>query len=239
MSREGGYWHALLGLLYPARPRCLLCSQPFVRGEEVVCGLCLSEVRASRPPFCRVCGRELQSGGLCSDCLRREDRFFQKAVAYGPYAGKLRDLLLRLKRERREELLPLLVLRLQEAWAAHLFDRGVEWLVPVPMAAEKKRERGFNQAERLAALLSKRVGTPLCEALDWSGVSRSQAARGRTERLVSMEQSLVLSSASAQVAGCTVCLVDDVYTTGATANACAKKLLEAGARAVYVLTVAR
>ncbi|MGZ4107811.1 MAG: double zinc ribbon domain-containing protein [Tumebacillaceae bacterium] len=239
MSQGDGYWNALLALLFPARPSCLLCRQPFVRGEEVVCGQCLAHVQAGRPPLCRVCGRELAQRGICTECNMRRECFFLRAVSYGPYHGQLRELLLRFKRERLVELLPLLTERLTEAWDAHLFDCGIDWLVPVPIAADKRRQRGFNQAEQLARQLSRQVAVPVCEPLQWQGESRSQAARGRQGRLLSMERSLALTSEASVVAGSTVCLVDDVYTTGATANACAKRLQEAGARTVYVLTVAR
>jgi competence protein ComFC len=239
MSEGNGYWDAALSLLFPRRQVCVLCRQPFVRGEEVVCAPCLSQVRSSKPPLCRVCGRELSAQGICSECSQRRLCFFQKAVSYGPYDGRLRELLLRLKRERHQELLPLLTERLEDAWARHLFDRGIDWLVPVPIAEDKLLQRGFNQAGELARLLGLQVRVPVCEPLRWQGASRSQAARGRQDRLLSMEQSLALTPAAEKIAGGTVCLVDDVYTTGATANACAKRLLEAGARTVYVLTVAR
>lgn len=239
MSPKNGYWEAALSLLFPRRQVCVLCRQPFVRTEEVVCAPCLSQVRASEPPLCRVCGRELSHPGVCTECRQRPLCFFQKAVSYGAYEGRLRELLLRYKRERHQELLPLLTERLTIAWALHFFDREIDWLVPVPIAAEKLRERGFNQAAELAYRLGRHVRVPVCEPLCWQGASRSQAARGRQARLLSMEQSLGLTPAATQLAGRTVCLVDDVFTTGATANACAKRLHEAGVRSVYVLTVAR
>lgn len=287
---EGGYWQALLQLLYPEMPRCLLCKHPFLQKDEVVCSPCTLQARAGQPPFCRLCGREwgaeeqagdrgvaagkqsdergstMESAGrgsaeesarvrdesfavppnksrrksTCSDCRRRAETFFQKAVCYGPYRGRLRDGILRLKNERRQELAPWVGERMAEAFAAFLFDRGIERLVPVPMAADKLARRGFNQAEELAREVGARVWLPVCLALEWRGAGRSQAAKTRAERLSSMDDHLALNLAAApDVDGRTVCLIDDVYTTGATANACAKKLLEAGARTVYVLTAAR
>ncbi|HEU4964911.1 MAG TPA: ComF family protein [Bacilli bacterium] len=237
--REEGVLQALIHLLYPVRRRCLLCHHPFVREEEVVCSPCTAQVRAGRPPFCRLCGREWTGEGVCADCGRRTATFFQRAVSFGPYERGLRRALLQLKNERRRELLPWLVERLVLAYAEHLLDRGVDLLVPVPMAAEKLQRRGFNQAEALAQGLSARVRVPVCLALDWRGSGRSQAAKTRAARLQGVEASLALSEAAGDVNGATVCLIDDVYTTGATANACAKKLIAAGAHTVYVLTLAR
>jgi ComF family protein len=235
-----GWRDALLSLLFPEPRRCLFCRHNFIRDpEEAVCTPCLNQVEESVPPLCRQCGRELAGRGVCDDCRRRREAFFLRAVSYGPYRGRLRALLLAVKKDRHTRVVPILAGYLAEVWAAELADRGVEWLVPVPMAREKLQERGFNQALLLAKGLGERVGMPVCEALTWQGERRAQSARNRTQRLDSMDDALGLSEQASEVAGRVVCLLDDVYTTGATANACAKKLHEAGARAVYVLTVAR
>lgn len=235
-----GFWNGLLNLVYPQRPECLLCEQPLADANEAVCAPCTVQLRAGIPPFCRICGREMPEPDICSDCSWRKERFFHRALSFGPYEGRLKDAILKLKEERRLELLPLLVDCLTEAYAAHLFDTHIDCLVPVPMAADKERARGFNQAERLAQGLSERIGLPVVQGLVWQGTSRSQVSRGRSMRLASMENSVALSkTAGSDLDGMTICLIDDVYTTGATVNACAKKLHSAGVRAVYVLTAAR
>lgn len=238
MSRTG-YWEALLDLLFPKKRTCALCGQPQIRQEEVVCSLCTAQVRAGEPPFCTFCGRERERGGVCSDCRRAHERFFHRAFSYGPYKGQLKALVLHVKKSCGEEVVPLLVSYLEEAWAAHLFSCGIDLLVPVPITADKRKVRGFNQAERLASGLSRRIALPVCQALAWQGTSRHQVGLTRDQRLSNDSRSLSLTPAAATLAGRTVCLLDDVYTTGTTANLCAKKLLEAGARTVFVLTVAR
>ncbi|PWK16195.1 ComF family protein [Tumebacillus permanentifrigoris] len=238
--KKGGWWDALVGLLYPEPRRCLFCRHNFIQDpEEVVCAPCLRQVTESVPPLCRVCGREQSGRGVCDDCRRRREAFFQRAVSYGPYRGRLRALLLALKKDRHTSVVPILAGFLEQVWAAELADRGVEVFVPVPIARDKLQERGFNQALLLAEAVGERVRVPVCEALTWQGARRAQVSRNRAQRLDSMEDSLGLSPEAAAVAGRVVCLLDDIYTTGATANACAKKLHEAGARAVYVITVAR
>lgn len=234
-----GYLQALLNLLFPERPACLLCGQPFLRGEEAVCQSCTRQVRLARPPFCRVCGRELVQPGICHDCRRRTERFFLRAVSYGPYEGKMRDLIWKLKQDRRQELIPVFAAQLAEVWAQSLASSGIDALVPVPIRAKTLRERGFNQAERMAAGLGKLVGLSVIQALGWQGAPHTQATQTRRDRLQLADHSLVLTDQAAAVQGLTVCLIDDVYTTGTTANLCAKRLHEAGARTVYVLTAAR
>jgi competence protein ComFC len=137
------------------------------------------------------------------------------------------------------ELADLMADYLAEAYAAELADRDIDFLVPVPIAEETLRRRGFNQAERLATALGERVRLPVVTALAWRGPSRTQTGRNRRERLQRLDGSIVLSQQAVAVAGRTLLLVDDVYTTGTTANTCAMRLREAGARSVYVLTVAR
>lgn len=181
----------------------------------------------------------MRASGLCTDCVQRREPFFQRAVSYGPYQGVLRRLLLQMKKERVAELVPLLAEYLEFAYAAQLADRDIDLLVPVPMAEETCRERGFNQAAELAAVLGVRVRLPVCAALRWTGPRRTQTGRSRQERRQSLDEAILLSDSAGAVTGRTVCLIDDVYTTGTTANTCAMRLHEAGARAVYVLTVAR
>ncbi|KEO84057.1 hypothetical protein EL26_06230 [Tumebacillus flagellatus] len=230
----------MLNLLFPRPLHCLLCRQNFTHTtEEAVCALCLAQVQASAPPLCRSCGKHSPGRSVCYDCRRREESFFLKACSYGPYHGRLRELILALKKDRRTEVLPILTGYLADVWAGQLADRDIALLVPVPISEEKRRERGFNQAGLLARELGRAVRVDVCEALKWLGKRRAQIARDRQQRLEGMEGELGLTEFSMEVAGKVVCLLDDVYTTGATANACAKKLHEAGARAVYVLTVAR
>lgn len=238
--RGHGWWEALLGLLFPEPQHCLLCRHNFIDNpEEAVCASCLAQVPECAPPLCRVCGRERSERRVCSDCRRRSETFFLCACSYGPYRGRLRELILVVKKDRKKGLLPFLVGYLEEVWALQLADKGIDVLVPVPMAEERRRERGFNQAALLAQQLGSRVQVPVCEALVWRGERRSQVARNREQRFEGMEKQIGLSLLSTEVQGRVVCLVDDVYTTGSTANACAQKLHEAGARVVYVLTVAR
>lgn len=242
--RRDGWLRALFGLIYPERPQCVLCQLPFVSQEEAVCPVCIGQVQRLEPPFCHICGRELgkvQGVDVCLDCGRRGAHFFLRAVAYGRYEGMLRRMLWKVKKDGHTELLPHLAHLLEQAFAAELFSCGIEGLVPVPMAEATLRERGFNQAEELAVQVGQRVGVPVFgQALRWDGAGRGQWAKSREQRLIGVEDSVQVGAGAEELLyGKTVCLVDDVYTTGATANACAMRLLEAGAQAVYVLTVAR
>ncbi len=122
--------------------------------------------------------------------------------------------------------------------AEHL--RQINWqidrIVPVPLHAERRAQRGYNQAELLAQRAADRLALPCAPAaLIRRRATSSQVGLGRAERLQNVQDAFIADPQ--WVDGCVILLVDDVYTTGATLSACAQAALAAGAQAVYGLTV--
>jgi ComF family protein len=172
----------------------------------------------------------------CGDCAGRE-RYFRVARAAGLYEGELHRLIHRFKFRRERRLAAPLAGLLAETWRRSPELSQAAVLVPVPLAPERLAGRGFNQSEELAHALGGLVRRPICpEALlrvpGGPAQSRcSEAGRsGVRERFRTFRPQ--------PVCGRRVTLVDDVLTTGATAEACALALLKAGARSVDVVTVA-
>jgi len=227
-------------------PPCAACARPLDRPTAgAVCGSCWSLVHALRPPLCRTCGDPLPSWRTisvemerCAGCRRREWAVDIGRTA-GEYEGALRDIIHAFKYEGRRSLAKRLGLMMADAGADVL--GGAACTVPVPLHPWRRFRRGFNQAADLAA----RVDLPVVHALWRTRATATQAglmapARRRNVRgafrispLLSrtMRQSLLVDRA--------VVIVDDVRTTGATLDACARVLKEAGAREVRALTVAR
>lgn len=114
-------------------------------------------------------------------------------------------------------------------------------LLPVPLAAAKQRARGYNQSQRLAEAVGRRWGLPVwTDVLLRRRATPSQTALTRGERLANVHGAFSCADfAAAQVTGQHLILVDDVLTTGATLNACAEALFEAGARTLSYLTFGR
>jgi ComF family protein len=110
-------------------------------------------------------------------------------------------------------------------------------LVPVPLHPRRRRRRGFNQAERLAAAISARTGLRVCDCLERSGASITQVGRDRSARLEGVAGTVAVRH-GAEVPNVAV-LVDDVATTGATLAACASALRAAGVREVTAVAYAR
>lgn len=130
---------------------------------------------------------------------------------------------------------------------AHLMARrwrragvGGDLLVPVPVHAERLRQRGFDQAELLARAIGRMLGLPAALALERAARTRAQHKLGRRARASNVGQAFVATSHSVRtVAGRWVVLIDDVVTSGATLAGCARALNDAGAAAVSALTLAR
>lgn len=262
------YVEALLGLLYPAERFCISCHGPLPEAgqrmeesrhgaldasgmavdsrhvsnnwlnEHPLCGRCQFELKQIEPPHCFLCGRHLAEPGRCPECERETS--FMLSRSYGAYQGVLRDMLHRFKFSREEELLSILGPCLCNAWDQHLAHFPIDVLVPVPVSDKRLQERGYNQAERLAVVLSSYSKIPWQPLLQRNLHLKGQATRSRRERLRALLGTYsVTPQYRNEISGKRILLVDDIYTTGSTAEACSLVLKEAGALQVYVITVAR
>jgi ComF family protein len=172
------------------------------------------------------------------NCGDRELSFDFATAAYRS-RGVVRKLIHQFKYNRQMHLRHLLARMLTEGFRdPRLEVMRPQALVPVPLHAARQREREFNQAGVLADLAGRRLGFPVSDCLRRTRYTLTQTDFHREERFGNLEGAFALRR-GAQVEGLTVALVDDVLTTGSTADACARVLREAGAAAVVVITVAR
>ena len=198
-------------------------------------------IRFLEAPVCDGCGapfeHDLGEGVRCAACSSRP-RVFSRARAACLYDDASRDLVLQLKHADRTELAGLLTRWLSRAAADLLEDADL--IVPVPMRPLRLLRRRYNQAAELARPLARRWRRPYAPQVLKRLKGESQAgksASGRRRAVAGAFQ--VPERCKALVQGRRVLVVDDVMTTGATAEACARALLRAGARAVDVTVVAR
>ena len=156
------------------------------------------------------------------------------------YVGPCRELILALKYRARLSLVPFLAGRMAEAAAIRRAGaEPADWVVPVPLHAARLRERGFNQAERLARGISGRLRLPCRDdLLVRCRPTRPQADLTKAERIRNVRGAFDLSP-DPDLRGKRILLVDDVMTTGSTVSACAALLKSAGAEKVFALTAAR
>lgn len=211
----------VLDVLLP--PACACCR----RHGRLLCDRCLGRVRPLlREDHHFVVPRSAVAGGDALDL----------AVAAVAYEGPVRRALAALKYERASRLVSPLAALMEPALDAVLEISGPAVLIPVPVHDERRRERGYNQAELLAARLAETRGLPLDAAALRRGRATTQQHRlDRSGRLRNLRDAFRASGRSPPV----VVLADDIITTAATLEACAHALRAVGATAVYGVALAR
>jgi ComF family protein len=248
----------LFCVLFPSD--CRICGEPLLNISRLpVCPDCLAEIEPVQGRVCSVCGERVLSSYAFSDpdglmrcpVCRRIERSFERAVAYGSYDGGLRELIHLLKYNGVRPAAGVLGRMLAEAIAELEPEFGDDpvLVIPVPLYKGKRRERGFNQAE----VVTRAALKILAKAKNAGHESRLQLVPDLLQRIRDTRSQIGLTShqrrenmrgafavpRAAEVTGRDVLIVDDVYTTGTTVSECARVLRRAGARRVWVATVAR
>jgi ComF family protein len=183
-----------------------------------------------------------QQGQICIHCEENKPGF-EHAAAFGEYDGAARGLIHLLKYQGvRSAARPLGRMLAQTLRLVCADFAGPHVLVPVPLHRQRRNTRGFNQAELIARFALREVhGLPLelaSKVLTRTRFTESQTGFTREQRRDNLRGAFAVLD-PARVRGCSVVLVDDVLTTGATADECSRILLRAGAKQVLVVTVAR
>ena len=221
------------------KQNCLLCGEP-ADASTPICMACETDL-----PWlgdqCRTCALPLAATGLtCGQCLAQPPAFEQVAVPWA-YGFPIDSLITRFKHSARWPLGRLLGELLSE-FIRHRFDDDLsrpDALVPVPLATQRLRQRGFNQAAMLARWLGAGLDIPCAENL----LLRVQDTRAQQDLQAEARKKNLLHAFAlapdASIAGRHLALVDDVLTTGATAHALARLLMNAGAARVDVYCLAR
>ena len=230
-------------------PRCAACDSLLDRPlAGPVCPVCWAAVRSITPPVCDLCGGPLPSWrsvsrelAACPRC-RRSVRAVDRARAVGLYEGALRAIIHALKYERRRSVARRLSDLMRQSGHEILAD--ADFAVPVPLHPSRRRARGFNQAADLAAGL----GVPILCGLRRGRKTPPQTGLPESQRHRNVRGAFALAeprwqpwgaAVQGRLEGRRIVLVDDVATTGATLEACARVLKAAGAREVRALTAAR
>lgn len=237
-------WRRALGAFTQlALPRvCAACEAALDDSDAgIVCGRCWARLPLLHGPICARCGHPLDDRGACHVC-----------ALLPPFVRAARSLCW-VPDDTSSAILSSLK---YDGWPVVAEEMGARmarlpWprdvlreraaLVPVPLAAVKTRARGFNQAERLADAIGARWGLPVWrDTLTRSRATQSQTRLTPGERRANVHGAFLASSGSApRLRGLHLILVDDVLTTGATLNACARELFAAGARTMSYLTFGR
>ncbi|MDY6838656.1 MAG: ComF family protein [Thermodesulfobacteriota bacterium] len=250
-----GFFKDLVEAILP--PKCLICGA-FERRQQVeergkadrlahltdpyFCASCRSNIAEIASPLCSTCGLPFVSregeDHTCSECLV-ERKYFRRARAFGVYEGSLMEAIHRFKYTKKTSLSRPLSALTKETFCQFWGPEAIDLLIPVPLHIRRLRERGFNQAYLMIRRWAKLEEIP-CDAFAMLRTrwTEPQTSLSRKERKKNMRRAFAVRNPES-IRGRRVLLIDDVYTTGSTANECARVLAEAGAELVDVLTLAR
>lgn len=222
-------------------PCCAACDEPLDQPTRgCVCPTCWSSIHPLTEPLCETCGDALPTwrvsragANACARC-RRMPRALARARAVAAYDGRLRDILHALKYNGRRTVAERLA-ALMASTAPAILD-GADFVVPVPLHFLRQYRRGFNQAEEIA----RHLPVPLLRALRRTRWTATQTDLPEARRHRNVRNAFTLRRRTrAALQSATVVLIDDVSTTGATLDACARVLADAGAKEIRALTAAR
>ena len=234
-----------LDLLYP--PLCAVCRVVLSDGRAL-CDACDAELPRLAEPFCAKCGEpfpgQIDGTFACPNChhLKFAFEFARPATVRDE---RTLDMIHRLKYSRELHLAKDLGRLAAESFADPRLAPALagNWpLVPVPLHRKRFQHRHFNQAEEISRELASHIGLPILKALQRTRATGHQTALTRAQRLENLRGAFVVSRAGHHHLGHSpagAVLVDDVLTTGATVDECAKTLRRAGFRQIFVVTVMR
>ena len=230
---------ALMQMLYP--PRCPICDE-ILEPEDIDAGIhsrCKKDVFEVGETTCMCCGRPLENGikEFCYDCGKKEKvRCIRQGKAVYLYQGKIKQSLYRFKYKNRREYATFFAKEAYQKYADWIAAKEPQAIIPVPMYMGKQRRRGYNQAEVFATELSKLTGIQV----DTSVVKRikdttPQKALNDKQRKNNLKSAFQKNKNIVQYSK--VLVVDDIYTTGSTAEAVAEVLLKMHVDDVYMLSI--
>ena len=214
--------------------RCNVCGKELYDGKYF-CASCEKQLPFNDGVICDHCGRKVLSAEkYCSTCKERLVNLDKCRSAF-IYDKPINSLIKRAKYDGKKYLLNCFVEYL--AWCYYKNYLNAEVVVSVPMTEKSKRKRGYNQSEILSKLFAEHVGVPYIDAIEKVKETSRQARLNRNERMKNLDGVFRVKNKK-EIKGKAVIVVDDVTTTGATAENIAKRLKSAGAKEVYLLSVA-
>ncbi len=213
---------------------CALCGREKFNGG-VLCADCEREMPYNDGYICAHCGRKtLAATEYCSTCSEALTAFDRGRSVY-TYEGKIPSLIMGLKYYNKQYLVDYFAEKLSFVYLQNYFN--ADYITGVPMTEKAKKNRGYNQSELLAKALAERINVQYIDCIIKVKETKRQAKLKRKDRLKNLDGAFRVKNRAA-VKGKKIVIVDDVSTTGATAQVIADRLKRAGALRVYLLSVA-
>lgn len=229
-------WNWLLELFFPSNLKCIFCGRDIPDPKVCYCEDCAETLKFNVGQRCKVCDDLVSADSeVCENC-KSHHKSFEKAVAPLVYQDAVRGVVLKLKNSNARYLAEPMARMMFERLQKENFD--FDLLVPIPLSPKSLSKRKFNQAKLLADELGKLCNKPVdSTSLVKRKQTRHQKELGFLDRQKNLEGAFKIED-RAKILNKNILLVDDVMTTGATANECAK-VLKKYANHVFVVTFAR
>lgn len=225
---------AAADLLFPRR--CPVCGGVAMPKGRLICPACLKQLSFVSSPACMKCGKEIgiREQEYCADCIRRK-KSFTRGFALLNYDSRAAASMAAVKYHNKREYLDFYARAAALRFGKQFRQAGIQVIVPVPVHASRLKARGFNQAAVLAEKLSAELGIPWEELLIRVKKTDPQKSLGSAERLKNLRGAFEAEQEAGKWER--VLLVDDIYTTGSTAEICSRALLKTGVKQVFVFAV--
>lgn len=229
---------SLLQIVFPTR--CPGCDKVLAVGERGFCGGCTEQLHFLQEPLCPYCGKPIDRDQMCCADCRAHPHSFTAGGAVLLYTGQMQESMARFKQGGRAEY--------GKVYGRLLWDAKREWLqrirepvlVPVPVHSKRYRKRGYNQAEEIAKEMARLSGLPMRSDLlvrvKHTAPQKELSKRERSRNLQGAFRCRADYRKLCLQGKCAI-IIDDIYTTGSTVEACSQTLLQAGFDKVYFLCV--
>ena len=229
------FFRILPDFLYPRR--CPVCDKAVKPFGSLVCEECVPKIKYVKAPYCQKCGKELKDARavFCHDCVNRK-HFYDRGMALFAYRS-VSDSIYRFKYRGRQEYAAYYGERMARILGKRILELRPDALVPVPIHAAKKRQRGYNQAE----VLANEVGRLLHIPVETKLIKRVQKTKPMKDLSVQERQNNLKRAFKIlrnDVKLNTIVIIDDIYTTGSTIDMLTATLQAAGIRNVYFAVLA-
>lgn len=233
-------FQAILDIIYPVR--CPVCGEIVIPKGERICAVCRTKLPYINGPRCMKCSKplELEEKEYCSDCEHKKYTF-DKGYAVWVYNNDMRHSIAEFKYHNKREYAKFYIDEILRLYGKLLLKLAPDVIVPVPLHRSKYQKRGFNQADVLARGIGKTLGlTVLSKLLIRTKKTLPQKKLSDKERFQNLRDAFAFNEAELNRYGkriTTVLLVDDIYTTGSTIEACTNVFKSKGVTRVYFLVL--
>lgn len=231
----------IIDYIYP--PRCPICDDILVEGKNIPCLRCRHHIRYITSPRCMKCGKQIEDEDTqyCYDCLKTT-HYFTKGIAVWSYQDCIKQSIYNFKYNNKRENSKFYINEILRIYEKQIIQWKADVIIPIPLHRIRERRRGYNQAKLIADGISRQLNIPVNNNILIRTINtRPQKELNDKERIKNLANAFAVTDAfkTSQTSHNIkkAILIDDIYTTGATMDICAKLLRESGFEEIYYICV--